>query len=169
MLAMKTNETEPVARLSEKECSNLAFMRTEFSMPIDWGVRDAGFKIHSMGCNYLAAFGRHAGLLAINEYSLFIESGQAIRPDTIGWEQETRMPVFLTEFERYATPRLALNERSWVAYRILARKACADALHGSTQVDAKYVIGTKPADETFNTCTYSPSDGMPLDGSRIST
>ena len=70
-------------------------------MLTDWGVRDEGMQIHSMGCNYLAALGRHHGHWAINEYSLFTDSGRGIRPDAIWWERPSRAPVFLAEFERY--------------------------------------------------------------------
>lgn len=101
---MKTGEHHQpfeCMRLLAAEWTDLPFMRAEFPMLTEWGVRDEGMQIHSLGCNYLAALGRECGHWAINEYSLFTEAGRAIRPDAIWWARPSGRPVFLAEFERY--------------------------------------------------------------------
>jgi len=84
------------------------------------------------------------------------------------YESHCSEPCF-TQQEFSVTHRLTGNDKSRVAYRVLAPTACAHALHESTDKGAEYVICAKPANDTFNTCTHSPGSGTPLDGYRIST
>lgn len=84
------------------------------------------------------------------------------------YESHCSKPCF-TQQEFSVTHRLTGNDKSRVAYRVLAPTAFAQTLHESTDKAAKYVICAKPANETFSTCTHSPRSGMPLDGYRINT
>lgn len=84
------------------------------------------------------------------------------------YESHCSEPCF-TQQEFSVTHRLTGNDKSRVAYRVLAPSACAQALHESTDKAAKYVIYAKPTNDTFNTCKHSPGSGTPLDGYMIST
>jgi len=81
---------------------------------------------------------------------------------------ETRCSeLCFTQKEFSITHRAARNDLSRVAYRILARKTCAERLHDSTQAGAEYVICNKAASRTFSTCAHSSGRGMMRDGYRI--
>jgi hypothetical protein len=90
-----------IAQALDKEFRTLNFLRDTFPMLTDWAVRDESVLIHSLGCNYLAALGRHLGFWAINECPFRVSGNKTIRPDAAWWHRPDRQVVFLAEFERY--------------------------------------------------------------------
>ena len=49
--------------------NRLTVEAASFHLPMwtDWGVRDAGHLIHSLGCTFLTAVGRELGFAAVSE------------------------------------------------------------------------------------------------------
>jgi hypothetical protein len=90
-----------ISKALEEEFRTLTFLRDTFPMLTDWAVRDESILIHSLGCNYLAALGRHLGFWAINECPFRVSNNRTIRPDVVWWHQSDRQVIFLAEFERY--------------------------------------------------------------------
>jgi hypothetical protein len=90
-----------IAQALHEEFRTLTFLRDTFPMLTDWAVRDESVLIHSLGCNYLAALGRHLGFWAINECPLRVSDSKTIRPDAVWWHRPERQVMFLAEFERY--------------------------------------------------------------------
>jgi hypothetical protein len=73
-----------------------------------------------------------------------------------------------TQKEFAVTHRSARNDRSRVAYRVVARKACASIFHQVAVANADYIICAKPENEMFSTCKHSSSCGILVDGYRNS-
>jgi hypothetical protein len=90
-----------IAQALDEEFRTLTFLRDTFPMLPNWGVRDEGVLIHSLGCNYLAALGRNLGFWAINECPFRVSKSKIIRPDAVWWHRPDRQVAFLAEFERY--------------------------------------------------------------------
>jgi len=90
-----------ITQALDEEFRTLSFLRDSFPMLTDWAVRDESVLIHSLGCNYLAALGRHLGFWAINECPFRVTGGNTIRPDAVWWKKDDRQVMFLAEFERY--------------------------------------------------------------------
>jgi hypothetical protein len=90
-----------ITQALEEEFRTLTFLRDAFPMLTDWAVRDESVLIHSLGCNYLAALGRHLGFWAINECPFKVSNDRIIRPDAVWWHRPDRQVMFLAEFERY--------------------------------------------------------------------
>ena len=85
------------------EFRSLEFAREEFPMLTTWGVDDFSHTIHSLGCNYLSAFGRQCGYWAISDYPIRVDTranGHSVRPDVAWWDKSTSGAVLLGEFER---------------------------------------------------------------------
>lgn len=74
----------------------------------EWGVRDAGLLIHSLGCNLLTAAGRDLGFAAVSEVPAPRQDGvldsvdQDVRSDSVWYDRSTHQPALLAEFERYS-------------------------------------------------------------------
>jgi hypothetical protein len=76
----------------------------------DWGTRDSGVWVHSLGCTFWTALGRRLGAIAISEAPApdegdFANVGNPVRSDSLWFSKDTRRPVALVEFERYSGPR----------------------------------------------------------------
>ena len=93
--------TAEITQALTEEFRTLAFLRDAFPMLTDWGVQDQSVLLHSLGCNYLAALGRHLGFWAINECPFQVVGGRTIRPDAVWWHRPDQQVTFLAEFERY--------------------------------------------------------------------
>lgn len=63
----------------------------------------------------------------------------------------------------------AKNDLSRVAYRILARRSCADVFHRDTAADAEYVVRSRAKNNTSDSCSFSSVSGTQFDGFRIFT
>jgi hypothetical protein len=90
-----------ITQALDDEFRSLSFLRDSFPMLTDWAVKDESVLIHSLGCNYLAALGRHLGFWAINECPFRVSGGNTIRPDAVWWNKDDRQVMLLAEFERY--------------------------------------------------------------------
>jgi hypothetical protein len=87
-----------------EEFATLAFAAEAFPMLTEWGVEDFSLTIHSLGCNYLSALGRHMGFWAISEYPVRITtagSARSIRPDVAWWFKPEANIALIGEFERF--------------------------------------------------------------------
>ena len=76
-------------------------------MLADWGVEDYGLTLHSLGLNYLGAFGRCAGYWTVTEYPVGPNGspvGRDVRPDVVWLEKPSGGIVLLGEFERADFP-----------------------------------------------------------------
>lgn len=94
---------EAPAEALRRELCSLEFAHEEFPMLASWGVEDFSHTIHSLGCNYLSAFGRHCGYWTISDYPIRVETrtnGHSLRPDVAWWDKVTSEVVLLGEFER---------------------------------------------------------------------
>jgi len=72
----------------------------------EWGVRDSGHLVHSLGCTFLTAVGRDLGFSSVSEVPAprdghLAHVEQAVRSDSVWFERSTRQVVLLAEFERY--------------------------------------------------------------------
>lgn len=83
---------------------------------------------------------------------------------------ETRCLEFCFTQNEFSVSHSAFrNDLSRVAYRVLARKACAQKFHNTTEVDAKYIICRRTANNKSNVCVHSSDRGMLLDGYKTNT
>jgi hypothetical protein len=82
----------------------------------DWGVRDAGHLVHSLGCTLLTAVGRDLGFAAISEVPAPRAGALAhvledVRSDSVWFDRRTRRVTLLAEFERYAGKQKDLSPK----------------------------------------------------------
>ena len=99
-----------IAENLKEEFETLSFGRAEFPMLTRWGVADYGQTIHSLGCNYLAAFGRSLDCLACTEYPIRLPKNPEnmnVRVDIAWWDRATEHPLLIGEFERCEPGRAA--------------------------------------------------------------
>ena len=84
-------------------------------MMVDWGVEDFSHTIHSLGCNYLSAFGREAGFWAVSEYPVRIptsDRSHSVRSDVAWWARPQGDVILVGEFERYDGGESKLAEKA---------------------------------------------------------
>lgn len=112
---------DPGSRLTLDTCASHLPMWTE------WGVRDAGHLVHSIGCTFLTAAGRDLGFTAVSEVpaprlGILGNVDQDVRSDSVWFDRSTRQPALIAEFERYSgkqkdlTPKvetLLLAQQRW--------------------------------------------------------
>lgn len=82
----------------------------------DWGVRDAGHLVHSLGCTLLTAVGRDLGFAAVSEVpgpreGVLPNVDQDVRSDSVWFDRVSRQPVLIAEFERYAGKQKDLSPK----------------------------------------------------------
>jgi hypothetical protein len=77
-------------------------------MWVEWGVRDEGHLVHSLGCTFLTAVGRELEFASISEVPaprgelpLLAHVDQDVRSDSVWFDRATRAPRLIAEFERY--------------------------------------------------------------------
>ena len=98
---------DPVANIAaalKAEFRSLDYAKADFPMLTAWGVPDFSHTIHSLGCNYLCALGRHLGFWAISDYPVRVGcagNGHSVRPDVVWWASGDTAPLLLGEFERF--------------------------------------------------------------------
>jgi hypothetical protein len=98
----------------------------------EWGVRDAGHLVHSLGCTFLTAVGRDLGFASISEVPAPREGPLAhveedVRSDSAWFDRNTRRLVLLAEFERYAGKQKDLRPKVETLLLAQQRWACEDA------------------------------------------
>jgi hypothetical protein len=82
----------------------------------EWGVRDVGHFVHSLGCTFLTAAGRDLGLAAVSEVPAPREGPLAhveenVRSDSVWFDRTTKRVALIAEFERYAGKQKDLSPK----------------------------------------------------------
>jgi hypothetical protein len=98
--------------------SRLSVEAAAFHLPMwtDWGVRDAGHLVHSLGCTFLTAMGRDLGFAAVSEVPApregpFAYVEEDVRTDSVWFDRTTRRVALVAEFERYAGKQKDLSPK----------------------------------------------------------
>jgi len=98
----------------------------------EWGVRDAGHLVHSLGCTFLTAAGRDLGFVAVSEVPAprvgpFAHVEEDVRSDSVWFERSTKRVALVAEFERYAGKRKDLSPKVETLLLAQRRWGCEDA------------------------------------------
>jgi hypothetical protein len=98
----------------------------------DWGVRDAGHLVHSLGCTLLTAAGRDLGFASVSEVPAPREGPlanveQDVRSDSVWFERSTRHVALVAEFERYAGKQKDLSPKAETLLLAQQRWGCPAA------------------------------------------
>ncbi|UBF28805.1 hypothetical protein K9N68_13745 [Kovacikia minuta CCNUW1] len=72
----------------------------------DWGVPDVSCSIHSLGVSFFTLLGQTLGYISVSEFPVprqgqYATTGDDVRCDSIWFDQQTRTPILIAEFERY--------------------------------------------------------------------
>ena len=113
-------------RLTLEDASSHLPMWTE------WGVRDVGQFIHSLGCTFLTATGREHGFAAVSEVPVphegpFAHVEEDVRSDSVWFDRTTKRVALLAEFERYAGKKKDLRPKVETLLLAQQRWGCEDA------------------------------------------
>ena len=73
----------------------------------EWGVKDRGVLIHSLGVTYLTLLGNRLNYVSVTEVSSpdrgkYACVGNEIRSDAVWFDRITQAPIAIAEFERYS-------------------------------------------------------------------
>ncbi|MDW7552755.1 MULTISPECIES: hypothetical protein [Azospirillum] len=116
-------------------CSQLTIKAATFHLPMwtEWGVRDVGHLVHSLGCTFLTAAGRDLGFAAVSEVPAPREGPLAhveedVRSDSVWFDRTTRRVALVAEFERYAGKQKDLRPKVETLLLAQQRWACEDAI-----------------------------------------
>ncbi|WP_199745873.1 hypothetical protein [Corallococcus sp. AB030] len=82
----------------------------------EWGVRDVGHLIHSLGCTLLTATGRDLGFATVSEVpaprqGVLGNVDQDVRSDSVWFDRSARHVALLAEFERYSGKQKDLSPK----------------------------------------------------------
>jgi hypothetical protein len=99
----------------------------------EWGVRDTGHLVHSLGCTFLTAVGRDLGFASISEVPaprerLLTHVEDDARSDSVWFDRSTRRVALIAEFERYAGKQKDLGPKIETLLLAYHRWGCDDAL-----------------------------------------
>lgn len=120
------NVSDAPGRLTIEAASSHLPMWTE------WGVRDVGHLVHSLGCTFLTAAGRDLGFAAVSEVPAPREGPLAhveedVRSDSVWFDRTTRRVALVAEFERYAGKQKDLSPKIETLLLAQQRWGCEDA------------------------------------------
>ena len=100
----------------------------------EWGVRDAGHLIHSLGCSFLTAAGANAGFSAVTEVpaprtgsSSMDHIEEDVRSDSVWFDRGSRRVALIAEFERYCGKQKDLSPKVETLLLASHRWGCSDA------------------------------------------
>jgi hypothetical protein len=98
----------------------------------EWGVRDVGHLVHSLGCTFLTAADRDLGFAAISEVPApregpFVHVEEDVRSDSVWFERTTKRVALLAEFERYAGKKKDLSPKVETLLLAQQRWRCEDS------------------------------------------
>ena len=73
----------------------------------EWGVKDRGVLIHSLGVTYLTLLGNRLNYVSVTEVPSPYQGkyacvGNEIRSDAVWFDRITQAPIAIAEFERYS-------------------------------------------------------------------
>jgi hypothetical protein len=114
--------------------TRLTVEAVSFHLPMwtEWGVRDIGHLVHSLGCTFLTAAGRDLGFAAVSEVPApregpFAHVEEDVRSDSVWFDRTTKRVALVAEFERYTGKKKDLSPK--VETLLLAQKrwGCEDA------------------------------------------
>lgn len=130
------NVTDAQSRLTVEAVASHLPMWTE------WGVRDAGHLVHSLGCTFLTAVGRDLGFASISEVpapheGVLAHVEEDVRSDSVWFERSTRRVALVAEFERYAGKQKDLSPKVETLLLAQHRWAC----EGATLLLAYWSVG----------------------------
>jgi len=99
----------------------------------EWGVRDVGHLVHSLGCTFLTAVGRDLGFTSVSEVPAPREGPLAhveedVRSDSVWFDRATRRVALVAEFERYAGKQKDLSPKVETLLLAQQRWGCEDAM-----------------------------------------
>lgn len=82
----------------------------------DWGVRDAGHLIHSLGCTFLTASGHSLGFASVSEVPAPRDGPlgnlvEDVRSDSVWFDRKTQRIALVAEFERYCGKQKDLSPK----------------------------------------------------------
>lgn len=82
----------------------------------EWGVRDVGHLVHSLGCTLLTATGRDLGFATVSEVpaprqGVLGNVDQDVRSDSVWFDRSARHVALLAEFERYSGKQKDLSPK----------------------------------------------------------
>ena len=105
---------------------------THLPMWTDWGVRDAGHLVHSLGCTFLTAIGSSLGFASVSEAPAprdgpLVHVEENVRSDSVWFDRNTRRVVLVAEFERYAGKLKDLSPKVETLLLAQHRWGCPDA------------------------------------------
>ena len=121
------NVSEAQSRLTIEAAASHLPMWTE------WGVRDVGHLVHSLGCTFLTAVGRDLGFTSVSEVPAPREGPLAhveeeVRSDSVWFDRATRRVALVAEFERYAGKQKDLSPKVETLLLAQQRWGCEDAM-----------------------------------------
>jgi len=98
----------------------------------EWGVRDVGHLVHSLGCTFLTATGRDLGFAAVSEVPApregpLVHVEQDVRSDSVWFDRTTRRVALVAEFERYAGKQKGLSPKVETLLLAQQRWGCENA------------------------------------------
>lgn len=98
----------------------------------EWGVRDVGHLVHSLGCTFLTAAGRDLGFASVSEVPApregsFAHVEEGVRSDSVWFDRSTRRVALVAEFERYAGKQKDLSPKVETLLLAQQRWGCEDA------------------------------------------
>lgn len=90
--------------------------RSHLPMWTEWGVRDVGHLVHSLGCTLLTAVGRDLGFASVSEVpaprqGILGNVHQDVRSDSVWFDRDVRQVSLVAEFERYAGKQKDLSPK----------------------------------------------------------
>jgi hypothetical protein len=99
----------------------------------EWGVRDVGHLVHSLGCSFLTAVGGDLGFASVAEVPAPREGPLAhveedVRSDSVWFDRSTRRIAVIAEFERYAGKQKDLSPKAETLLLAQHRWGCEDAV-----------------------------------------
>src|SRR5258708_24902926 len=99
----------------------------------EWGVRDVGHLVHSLGCTFLTAVARDLGFAAASELPAPREGELAhvdedVRSDSVWFDRKTRRVALLAEFERYSGKQKDLSPKVETLLLAQQRWGCDSAM-----------------------------------------
>ncbi len=122
-----------VANVSDVQ-SRLTIEAATSHLPMwtEWGVRDVGHLVHSLGCTFLTAVGRDLGFTAVSEVPAPRDGPLAhveedVRSDSVWFDRSTRRVALAAEFERYAGKQKDLSPKVETLLLAHQRWACEEA------------------------------------------
>jgi hypothetical protein len=98
----------------------------------EWGVRDVGHLVHSLGCTFLTAVGRDLGFTSVSEVpapreDVLAHVEEDVRSDSVWFQRSTRRAALIAEFERYAGKQKDLSPKVETLLLAQQRWACEEA------------------------------------------